>query len=125
MRAPYCTGALTPSGKAARVLAPQAAQQHVCARCSVTINGFGSGKSNTCRAARLQSRVFGHERRDLRRLRPDQRNQLFPRRLARRFENHPILESETESAVQKIPSPTRDCNHQTWAVTAILTIPSV
>jgi len=66
---------------------------------------------------RLQSRVFGHQRRDLRRLRPDQRNQLFPRRLARRFDNHPILESETEAAVQKISSPTRDRNHQTWAVT--------
>jgi hypothetical protein len=43
---------------------------------------------------RIQSRDFG-------RLRPDQRNQLFPRWLARRFENHPILESETPFSVQK------------------------
>jgi hypothetical protein len=34
-------------------------------------------------------------------LRPDQRNQLFPRWLARRFENHPILESETQTPSRK------------------------
>src|SRR3954467_1832660 len=47
---PYCTGAVTPAGKAARVCLPQAAQRQACARCSVTVSGRGSGKSNTCRA---------------------------------------------------------------------------
>src|SRR6516165_638572 len=50
MRAPYCTGAFTPSGKFARVCVPHAAQQQRWARCSVTIRGCGSGRSNTCRA---------------------------------------------------------------------------
>src|SRR4249920_2569420 len=47
---PYCTGALTPSGNAARVFAPQARHRQSCARCSVTTRGSGSGRSNTCRA---------------------------------------------------------------------------
>ena len=38
------------SGNAARVCAPHAPQRQPCARCSVTISGFGSGRSNTCRA---------------------------------------------------------------------------
>jgi hypothetical protein len=50
IRLPYCTGAVTPSGNAARVCAPQAAQRQSCARCSVTSSGWGSGRSNTCRA---------------------------------------------------------------------------
>ena len=49
-RVPYCTGAVTPAGKAARVRLPQATHRQACARCSVTINGRGSGRSNTCRA---------------------------------------------------------------------------
>jgi hypothetical protein len=43
--------------------------------------------------------------RDRGRLRSDPRNQFFPRRLAWRFENHPILESQTDSAGQKILLP--------------------
>src|SRR6201984_185841 len=50
MRGPYCTGALTPSGNAARVRAPQAAHLQSWARCSVTISGAGAGRSNTWRA---------------------------------------------------------------------------
>ena len=38
------------AGKAARVRPPQATLRQACARCSVTINGRGSGRSNTCRA---------------------------------------------------------------------------
>jgi len=53
IRLPYCTGALTPSGKRARVCAPHAAQPQSCARCSVTISGCGSGRSNSCRATWL------------------------------------------------------------------------
>jgi len=49
---------------------------------------------------RLQSRDFG-------RLRLNQRNQFFPGRLKRRFENHLILESETESAVRNFYRPTQ------------------
>ena len=165
--------------------APQAEQPQTCARCSVTISGFGSGRSNTSRRVagarvrrqrrpafaagggkvifddvglgapaqrlalaallparlplgclaqtgrprrllqpvarrrlaavgavqaepalqlpdpRLQSRVFRDERRNPSRLRADQRNPLVPRRLVRRFDTHPILESEPESAVRK------------------------
>jgi hypothetical protein len=43
--------------------------------------------------------------RDRGRLRSDSRNQFFPRRLAWRFENRPILESQTDSAGQKILLP--------------------
>jgi hypothetical protein len=39
-----------PKHMTARVCAPHAAQRQPCARCSVTISGFGSGRSNTCRA---------------------------------------------------------------------------
>ena len=47
---------------------------------------------------------FGNPRlqsRDLGRLSSNQRNQFFPGRLDQRFENHPILESETQSTVHK------------------------
>src|SRR5579864_7795332 len=149
MRGPYCTGALTPSGNAARVRAPQAAHLQSWARCSVTISGAGAGRSNTWRAlwptvissvmadpqvahdggtwsmtwsgAATCSRVsplcpfwppdepplkLGDPRlqsRDLRRLRRDQRNQLFTRRLALRIRirTHRILESKADSAVEK------------------------
>ena len=37
-------------GNAPRVCVPQAAQRQLCTRCSVTISGLGSGRSNTCRA---------------------------------------------------------------------------
>jgi len=50
-RGPYRTGAVTPSGKAARVSAPQAVRMHRCARCPATPGGEGSGRSWTCRAA--------------------------------------------------------------------------
>ena len=49
MRGPYCTGAPTPSGKAARVRAPHCPHTQACARCSVASRGCGSGRSNTCR----------------------------------------------------------------------------
>jgi len=45
------------------------------------------------------------QKRDLSRLRLHQRKKLFPTRLDRRFENHPILESKFDSAVQKILTP--------------------
>ena len=51
IRLPYCTGALTQSGNAARVLAPHLPQRQSWARCSVTISGCGSGRSKTCREA--------------------------------------------------------------------------
>jgi hypothetical protein len=50
MVGPYCTGALTPSGNAARLWAPQRAQTQSWARCSVTTSGRGAGRSNTWRA---------------------------------------------------------------------------
>ena len=49
IRGPYCTGAFTPSGNAARVTRPQALQRQACAWCSVTSGGGGGGRSNTCR----------------------------------------------------------------------------
>ena len=61
MRAPYCTGALTPSGNSAPVTVPQARHWQACAPCSVSTSGFGSGRSNTWRAAKpvLSSRAGG------------------------------------------------------------------
>src|SRR5580704_14659389 len=50
MRGPYCTGALTPSGNASRLRAPQGARRQSWARCSVTTRGAGSGRSKTWRA---------------------------------------------------------------------------
>ena len=47
IRGPYCTGALTPSGAAPQVLAPQR-QRRVMSWCSVTCTVIG-GRSNTCR----------------------------------------------------------------------------
>ena len=44
MRSPYLHRALTPSGKAARVCTPQAAQWQPCARCSVTIKRLWRGQ---------------------------------------------------------------------------------
>jgi hypothetical protein len=38
------------SAKLACVAAPHDQQRHTCARCSVTTSGWGSGRSNTCRA---------------------------------------------------------------------------
>ena len=52
IRAPYCTGAATPAGKAARVCAPHDPHVQTWARCSVTSKGWGGGRSNTCRAAK-------------------------------------------------------------------------
>jgi len=46
----------------------------------------------------FQRRVFSPQR-------PNQRDQLFPRRLAFRFANHSILESKTASAVERNLSP--------------------
>src|SRR5262249_59688182 len=52
---------------------------------------------------------------DLGRLRRDQRNQLFPRRLARRI----TIESKQDSAVQKnLPAPIPKTHYATLAVTA-------
>ena len=42
--APYCTGALTPSGNGARVFAPQAVHWQSCARCSVTTKRLRLGQ---------------------------------------------------------------------------------
>ena len=53
IRLPYCTGAVTQSGKRARVCAPHAVQRQSCARCSVTTSDCGSGRSNSCRATWL------------------------------------------------------------------------
>jgi hypothetical protein len=54
----------------------------------------------------FQSRDFG-------RLRLNQRNQFFPGRLTWRFEAHPILESKTQTPVQKILPLKSDHDHQT------------
>ena len=51
----------------------------------------------------LQFRNAGHKRSDLRRLRLNQRNQRFTGRSINRLGNHPILESESDSSVQKNP----------------------
>ena len=48
----------------------------------------------------FQRRVFSPQR-------PNQRDQLFPGRLAIRFANHSILESKTASAVERNLSPTQ------------------
>src|SRR5208283_5834683 len=53
------------------------------------------------RNPRLQSQIFRNQRRDLSRLPRNHRNQFVPRRFRRRFANHPILESETQPAVEK------------------------
>jgi hypothetical protein len=47
IRGPYCTGAVTPSGAAAQVVAPQA-QRRAMSWCSTTCTVIG-GRSNTCR----------------------------------------------------------------------------
>src|ERR1700724_132816 len=50
IRRPYCTGAATAAGNAAWVRLPHCAQEQTWARCSVTTDGRGSGRSNTWRA---------------------------------------------------------------------------
>jgi hypothetical protein len=52
----------------------------------------------------LKLRQTRFQRRDLSRLRGDQRYQLFPARLPRRGANHPAIDSKTDSAVQKNPA---------------------
>ena len=49
IRGPYCVGAFTPSGNAARVRLPQDRQRQAYAWCSVPSRGCGWGRSNTCR----------------------------------------------------------------------------
>src|SRR5208283_3827550 len=87
-----------PLGFLAQAAHPRQLLQPIARRRLAAVRTVQAEPALEFRDPRLQSGNFG-------RLRPDQRNRLFPRRLVQRFENHPILESEPESAVQKILTP--------------------